>query len=321
MVFYPWHLICAYLLDLAVGDPQWLPHPVRWIGRLILRTENMLYTELAPPIYMRVSGFAHWTIVIAVVLCAAKVLIAVAHAVGPVIGNLTLIWLAFSTLATRSLHMESSQVANALRTGDLALARTRLSFIVSRETAQLDQDAVLRALVETVSENISDAIVAPLFYLGLFGPVGALIYKAINTMDSMLGYKNERYRYFGSFAARADDVANWIPARISGWLLVGAAACMGKGWRAAAQVMMRDAPKMKSPNAGYPEAAAAGALGVQLGGTGRYFGALVEKPLLGEPVNQITLETYSRMVRLMYLSSALAFLMALCLMLVRQILS
>jgi adenosylcobinamide-phosphate synthase len=279
----------------------------------------MLYTELAPPIYMRVSGFALWVIVIAVVLCATKVLIAVTHAVGPVIGNLTLIWLAYSTLATRSLHMESSHVADALRMGDLALARTRLSYIVSRDTAQLDRDAVLRALVETVSENISDAIVAPLFYLALFGPLGALVYKAINTMDSMLGYKNERYRFFGSFAARADDVANWVPARISGWLLVGAAACMGKDWRAAAKVMMRDARKMKSPNAGYPEAAAAGTLGVQLGGTSYYFGAPVEKPLLGDPINPITLETYDRMIRLMYLSSGLGFVMAVCVMLTRKI--
>ncbi len=312
MVFLPWHLVSAYLLDLAAGDPRWLPHPVRWIGRLILRTENVLYAESASTLLMRVSGFALWAIVIAVVLCAAKVFIAISHVAGVVIGNLALIWLAYSTLATRSLQMESSRVARALRIGDLALARARLSLIVSRDTSQLDRDAVLRALVETVSENISDAIVAPLFYLALFGPVGALVYKAINTMDSMLGYKNERYRYFGSFAARADDVANWVPARISGWLMVGASACMGMDWRAAANIMMRDAPKTKSPNAGYPEAAAAGALGVQLGGTGYYFGARVEKPLLGERINHITLETYGRMIRLMYLSSGLAFFMAVC---------
>ncbi len=312
MAFLPWHLISAYLLDLAAGDPRRLPHPIRWIGRLIARTENLLYSESASPILMRISGFALWVIVIAVVLCAAKVFIAISHLAGSIFGNLALIWLAYSTLATRSLHKESSHVAQALRTGDLALARARLSFIVSRETLQLDRDAVLRALVETVSENICDAIAAPLLYLGFFGPVGALVYKAINTMDSMLGYKNKRYRYFGSFAARADDLANWVPARISGWLLVGASACMGMDWRAAAHIMMRDAPKMKSPNAGYPEAAAAGALGVQLGGAGFYFGQRVEKPLLGEPINRITLETYGRMIRLMYLTSGLAFFMAVC---------
>ena len=319
MIFLPWHLVSAYLLDLAAGDPHWLPHPVRWIGRLIARTEDVLYAESASPILMCISGFALWVIVIAVVLCAAKVFIAISHLAGSIFGNLALIWLAYSTLATRSLHKESSHVAEALRAGDLALARARLSFLVSRETLQLDRDAVLRALVETVSENISDAIVAPLFYMGFFGPVGAIVYKAINTMDSMLGYKNKRYRYFGSFPARADDLANWVPARISGWLLVGASACMGMDWRAAAKIMMRDAPKMKSPNAGYPEAAAAGALGVQLGGASFYFGQRVEKPLLGDPINQITLETYGRTVRLMYLTSGLAFFMAVCVMMIRQI--
>src|SRR5208337_4554606 len=310
MVFLPWHLAAAYLLDLGAGDPRWLPHPVRWIGRLITMVERLLYNDSASPALMRVSGFALWTVVIAAVLCAAKALISASHFAGWIFGDLALIWLAYTTLATRSLHEESSRVASALRINDLALARTRLSLIVSRETSQLDEAAIVRALVETVSENISDAIVAPLFYLAIFGPVGALIYKTINTMDSMLGYKNERYRYFGSFAARADDLANWVPARISGWLLVGASTCMGMDWRAAANIMMRDAPKMKSPNAGYPEAATAGALGVQLGGPSFYFGQLVEKPLLGEPINHITLETYGRMIRLMYLSSVLAFFMA-----------
>jgi adenosylcobinamide-phosphate synthase len=316
MVFLPWHLVSAYLLDLAAGDPHWMPHPVRWIGRLIARTENVLYVKSAPPVFMLFLGFALWIIVIAVVVCAAKLFIAIFCFAGSMFGNLALIWLAYSTLATRSLHNESSHVAEALRTGDLALARARLSFIVSRETSQLDPDAILRALLETVSENISDAIVAPLFYMAFFGPVGALAYKAINTMDSMLGYKNERYIYFGRFAARADDLANWVPARISGWLLVGASICMGMDWRAAANIMKRDAPKMKSPNAGYPEAATAGALGVQLGGTNYYFGQPVEKPLLGEPINRITLETYGRTIRLMYLSSGLAFLMAVCVRLV-----
>jgi adenosylcobinamide-phosphate synthase len=317
MVFLPWHLAAAYLLDLAAGDPPWMPHPVRWIGLLITRVENLLYNDSAPPALMRLSGFALWAIVIAVVLCATKTIITLSSFAGWIFGDLALIWLAYTTLATRSLHKESSRVASALMINDLALARTRLSQIVSRETSQLDEAAIVRALVETVSENISDGIIAPLFYLAIFGPVGALIYKAINTMDSMLGYKNERYRYFGSFAARADDVANLIPARISGWLVVGASALTGMDWRSSARVMMRDASKMNSPNAGYPEAAAAGALGVQLGGTNFYFGQPVAKPLLGDPVQPMSLEAYNRMIRLMYLSSALAFFMAACLLLVR----
>jgi len=319
MTFLTWQLAAAYLLDLAAGDPKWMPHPIRWIGRLITLIENLLYPDSASPALLRVSGFALWAAVITVVLVSAQAFIELCRLAGPVFADLAMIWLAYTTLATRCLHKESSIVARALRDNDLDLARERLSFIVSRQTSQLDETAIVRALVETVSENISDGIVAPLLYLALFGPVGALAYKAINTMDSMLGYRNERYRWFGSFAARADDVANWVPARISGWLLVGASACAGADWRAAIRVMMRDAPKMKSPNAGYPEAAAAGALGVQLGGTNVYFGQPVGKPRLGDLLAPITLETYSRMIRLMYLSSGLAFFMAACIMLTKML--
>ncbi len=319
MVFGPLHLAAAYLLDLAAGDPRWMPHPVRWIGKLVTLIENLLYVDYDSPALLRVSGFVLWAVVIAAVLISSEAFIELSRQTSLLFGDIVMIWLAYTTLATRSLHKESSLVASALRESDLALARRRLSFIVSRETSQLGETSIARALVETVSENFSDAIVAPLFYLAIFGPVGALVYKAINTMDSMLGYKNERYRYFGSFAARADDVANWIPARISGWLLVAASALARTDWRASARVMMRDAPKMASPNAGYPEAAAAGALGVQLGGPSLYFGKPVVKPHLGDPVKPITLHTYTQAIRLMYIGSGLAFLMAAGIMLVRHI--
>ncbi len=314
MAFLPWQLVCAYFLDLATGDPRWMPHPVRWIGRLISRAEKALYSQNASPVRMRFSGFLLWAFVMEVVLLGAIGFLVLSSLFHRVLAELAAIWLAYTTLATRGLHDESRKVAQALRTGDIALARSRLSLIVSRETSHLDRGGILRALVETVSENFSDGIVAPLFFLALGGPVGAVLYKAVNTMDSMLGYKNERYRFFGSFAARADDVANWIPARISGWLMVGACACSGLDWRAAARIMRRDARKMKSPNAGYPEAAAAGGLGIRLGGASRYFGTTIEKPCLGEPVHPITIETYDRMIRLMYLGSGLAFLAALLIM-------
>ncbi|MGC9194558.1 MAG: adenosylcobinamide-phosphate synthase CbiB [Syntrophobacteraceae bacterium] len=307
----PWQLFAAYLLDLAAGDPRWMPHPVRWIGSLIAWAERVLYPKAASPAQMRFAGFALWVLVLSVVLVAAKTFLVLSTFPGAFLGSLAAIWLAYTTLATRCLHDEARQVAEALCADDIALARSRLSFIVSRETAHLDSEAILRALVETVSENFSDGIVAPLFYLAIGGPLGAIVYKAVNTMDSMLGYKNERYRFFGSFAARADDVANWIPARISGWLMVSGCALLGMDWRRAAKTMRRDAPKMKSPNAGYPEAAAAGGLGVRLGGAGRYFGTIVEKPFLGDPIAAITMETYQRMIRLMYLGSGLAFVAAL----------
>jgi len=321
MPFLPWHLAAAYALDLLVGDPEWSPHPVRWIGRVIAWSERLLYDASASPLLLRASGALLWAMVIAIVFCAANVLLGLTRYAGAIATDVLLIWLAYTTLATRSLHRESSLVAAAVERGDIDAARNSLSRIVSRDTTSLGEPDILRAAVETVSENISDGIVAPLFYLALFGPVGALVYKAVNTMDSMLGYTSERYRYFGWWAARADDVVNWIPARLSGWLLVGAAACSGRNWRRAMRVMLRDAGKMKSPNAGYPEASAAGALEIQLGGTNTYFGQSVEKPRLGDPIRPITLETYKAMIRLMYLTSGLAFFMAVCVLFSAQALN
>ncbi len=320
MTFLPWHLASAYVLDLIAGDPQWLPHPVRWIGRAIGWAENLLYDPKASPALLRISGMVLWVLVITVTVSAAMVFIGISRHGGTVIADAVLIWLAYTTLATRSLHRESSIVARAIEQADIGLARKRLSRIVGRDTATLDESNILRALVETVSENISDGIVAPLFYLSILGPVGALAYKAVNTMDSMLGYTNERYRYFGWFPARADDAANWIPARLSGLLIVGAAACLRADWRSCFRTMRRDARKMKSPNSGYPEAAAAGALGVELGGTNFYFGEPVEKPRLGDPLGPVTLQTYKRAVKLMYVTSGLAFFMALCVLFTGEIL-
>lgn len=320
MIFLPWHLASAYALDLAAGDPQWMPHPVRWIGRAVTWAEGHLYDPAAPPALLRISGVVLWVLVMTLTVSTAMVLVGAARHAGTIVADVVLIWLAYTTLATRALHAESAGVARALRDGGLEHARERLSRIVSRDTSQLDESGILRALIETVSENVCDGIVAPLFYLALFGPIGALAYKAINTMDSMLGYMNDRYRYFGWFAARADDAANWIPARISGLLLVGAAACTGGDWRTAMRIMRRDARKMKSPNSGYPEAAAAGALGIELGGTNIYFGQPVEKPRLGDAAEAITFDTYRQMVLLMYLTSGLAFFMAFCLRLSKKIL-
>jgi adenosylcobinamide-phosphate synthase len=198
-----------------------------------------------------------------------------------------------------------------LRAGDLESARHYLARIVSRDTGNLSEAEIVRALLETVAENISDGIVAPLFYLALGGPVLAMVYKAVNTMDSMVGYVNERYCHFGWFAARADDVANWIPARLSGLLLVAAAACCNLDWRGAWRIMRRDGRKMKSPNAGIPEAAAAGALAIRLGGPNVYFGQVVAKAYLGDAAKAPMLEAYGSMIRLMYATSLTALLLAL----------
>ncbi len=314
MAFYPWHLAASYGLDLVLGDPQSRFHPIRWIGHLITRAEAALYREEASPGRQRLAGFLFWICVVASVFAATSLALWVSSHIFPgVVGDAFAIWLAYTTLATRSLHHESARVAAALQGGDLALARERLAGIVSRDTSRLEEKDIVRALIETVSENISDGIVAPLLFLALGGPAAAMTYKAVNTMDSMVGYLNDRHRHFGWFAARADDLANWIPARLSGLLIALAAAPCGLDRSGAFRIMRRDARKMKSPNAGFPEAAAAGALAIQLGGVNIYFGVPVQKPTLGDPGRPLTLDAYNAMIRLMYVTSLLAFALGLCL--------
>jgi adenosylcobinamide-phosphate synthase len=313
-MFLPWHLASAYVLDLLIGDPAFLPHPVRWIGRLIGRMEIIFNDGKGSPFQQRFAGFFFWVSVVTLVVSCTMAVIGVFSHIHHFAGAIVTVWLTYAGLATRSLHRESSSVARALRQGNLPLARERLSMIVSRDTSQLDEEQITRAMVETVSENISDGIVAPLFYLAIGGPILGLAYKAINTMDSMVGYKNAQYLHFGWFAARADDAANLAPARLTGLLLVAAAACLRMDWRSAWHMMARDARKMASPNAGFPEAAAAGALNVQLGGTNVYFGMAVEKPRLGDPGRPLTLDVYRDMVILMYVTSALAFVFSIALL-------
>lgn len=311
VLFFPWHLTAGYVLDLLLGDPEGWPHPVRWIGFLVARLERVFYPGSPDAVLQRLAGFFFWAAVVLLTASATIVVLGTAFFVHRWLGHLVTIWLVYSALATRSLHRESARVVDALGRGDLDLARTRLARIVSRDTSALDERDILRAVMETVSENISDGIVAPLFYLALAGPVGGMVYKAVNTMDSMVGYLNDRYRHFGWFAARADDAANWIPARLSGLLLLAAAALLKLDWRSSWRILRRDARKMKSPNAGYPESAAAGALGIRLGGVNLYFGKPVEKPTLGDPIRPLSIDAYRSMIRLLYTASLLALVTAL----------
>jgi len=314
MIFLPWQLTAAYFLDLLLGDPSWWPHPVRWIGRWITWCESLFYDAEGPPVFQRIAGFIFWLVVVVGVASATLACIRLVSYLHPTAGAVLTVWVAYATLATRSLHSESRGVVRTLAAGDITGARKRLSWIVSRDTSQLDEREILRAVIETVSENISDGIVAPLLFLSFGGPVGAMAYKAVNTMDSMVGYLNDRYRYFGWFAARADDVVNYIPSRLTALLMVAGAAALRLDWRNAWKVALRDARRMKSPNAGYPEAAAAGALNIQLGGPNVYSGRIEQKPTLGDDVNPLSLSVYSTTIRLMYATSFLAFLLALALL-------
>ncbi|NJC87825.1 MAG: cobalamin biosynthesis protein CobD [Desulfuromonas sp.] len=299
----PLWLAAAFAVDLLFGDPRRLPHPVVGIGRLIAGCEGLLYERIQP---RRLGGIVLVLLTLAVAGTAAWGLLTLAAWLHPATGIVVAVWLAWTCLAVRELHRQSAAVIARLSAGDLPGARQALSMIVGRDTGELDEQAILRACIETVAENSSDGIVAPLFYLGLGGPVAGMLYKAASTLDSMVGYRNERYREFGWAAARLDDLLNWLPARLTTLLLVCACLPLGLDARKAWRIARRDARKHASPNAGYPEAAAAGALGVQLGGPASYFGRWQEKPTFGDAGRLLTIDDYRRMVMLMYAVAVLA---------------
>ncbi len=298
----PYILITAVSLDLLLGDPRWFPHPVVFIGRFIAAMEKVLRRLIA---HERLGGAVLLIAVVALTYGASFAILKGAYAVSPYAGFAVAVVLSWSCLAARSLHLESKLVADALGRGDLAAARKNLSFIVGRDTADLDEAEVWRATVETVAENASDGVVAPLLFLIIGGPPLALAYKAVNTLDSMVGYKNERYRDFGRPSARFDDLANLIPARLTGLLMVAAAPLAGLSGLGAWRIMCRDGRNHSSPNSGFPEAAAAGALGVKLGGTNIYGGIPVAKPIIGDPLRPLSEEAWRGAVRLMYGTEAL----------------
>lgn len=288
---------CAYLLDLVLGDPRSWPHPVCWIGRVISRMERVVYAK-------RVSaGVVHWVLVVGTVMGAYALAMTALGALHPALVAAGQVYVMFAGLATRSLHRECSMVERCLRRGDMAGARAMLARVVGRQTDHLDAGAIRRALLETMAENLSDGVIAPMFFLACFGVPGLVFCKTVNTLDSMIGYKNDRYLRFGRFAARVDDVVNWIPARLTGGLLVLGTAFWGLPWKRALRVMVRDGRKAASPNAGMPEAALAGGLNVRLGGPSTYFGRTVDKPWIGEEGREAGPREYDRTVRLLYLVS------------------
>jgi adenosylcobinamide-phosphate synthase len=290
--------LAGYLLDLCLGDPPGWPHPVRWLGRLITFWETRLYQTRI------LSGFVFWLAVAGTSLAAVLAVLVVAAGLGPLAQGAVAAYLVYAGLATRSLHLESNRVEEALARGNLEEAREKLAMIVGRETAHLEDQDIRRATLETLAENLSDGVIAPLFYTLLAGVPGLTLYKAANTMDSMVGYKNERYERFGKFAARADDVLNFLPARLTAWLICLVAGPADLDRQQAWRILKRDGGQAASPNAGRPEAALAGALGVRLGGPSRYFGRLVDKPYIGDP-GALSPRHYPQALVLLYGVSAL----------------
>lgn len=286
-----WDVSAGVALDLALGDPRWLPHPVRGIGWLISRLERRLRSTGLP---LRLAG---------VLLCASTVAIT-SGLVWITLPWANIYWI-YSFLALRSLDSESMAVIAQLRAGDLVSARSALSGIVGRDTEELEVPEIIRAVIETMSENLSDGVIAPLFYLALLGPAGMAAYKAVNTLDSMVGYKNERYRELGWASARLDDLLNYIPARAAAALVWMAALLTGLNAGRSVRMTFRDGSSQPSPNSGWPEAAFAGALGVRLGGENFYHGVSSRKAFLGDSVHPLSVDVIPPSRRLLYVSSLL----------------
>lgn len=303
-----YQILLAVALDLFLGDPRWLPHPVRGIGWVALRLETVLRRLLGPT---RVAGlFAAFT-TYTLVGVAAWVIIRLAAAADPLAGDLVSVIVIYTTIAARDLARHSMAVFRPLVSGDLVEARRRVGAIVGRDTDRLDEAGVTRAAVESVAESTVDGVTAPLFFAVIAGPVGAIVYRAINTLDSMFGHQDERYGRFGWAAAKIDDLANYVPARLTAPLICVAGVLLRLRPRLALHTLLRDGRKHSSPNAGLTEAAMAGALGVELGGSNYYDGQLLAKPAIGQVIVPLSAEHIKQANALMFVSAGL--LLVLCL--------
>ena len=302
-----WAVVGGFVLDALFGDPAWLPHPVVFMGRAIARLEGFLRPRLPKTPKGEVLGGA----IVAFCLPVGTLLFTGAVCRGaarlhPLLGlAIQMFWCA-QALAARGLVQESTNVYKELTKPDLPAARRAVSRIVGRDTAALTAEGVTKAAVETVAENASDGVIAPLFYMLLGGAPLALTYKAINTMDSMLGYKNEKYLYFGRVPAKLDDAANYLPSRLAGLLWVAAAALTGSSAKGAWKIWRRDRRRHASPNSAQTESACAGALGVQLAGPAYYFGQYYPKLTIGDALRPIEPEDILRANRMMYVASSFA---------------
>lgn len=299
-------LVLGFFIDLLVGDPRWLYHPVRIIGNGISFLESC-FRRWFPATQKgeRMGGF-----LLVILICAGSALVPfgilyVAYEIHTLLGIGMETFFCYQMLAVKSLKQESMRVFEELEKGDLQGARYAVSMIVGRDTQSLDEAGVTKAAVETVAENTSDGIIAPLFYMAIGGPVLMFFYKGVNTMDSMVGYKNEKYLNFGRYAAKLDDILNYIPARISAWLMIAGARVLGFDSKNAVKIFKRDRYNHASPNSAQTEAVMAGALDVQLAGNAYYFGKLCEKPTIGDAIRPVEKKDIPRANQLLYVSAAL----------------
>ena len=297
----------AYILDLIFGDPQNIIHPVQIIGKIISLGEKILLKEKSGSRYKFFAGIILNIFVVSITYGLTCLI----YKSSKISGVFTLIeiYLMYTVFSVNSLAREGNRVYNILKEGNIEKARKDLSYLVSRDTETMDEKMIIRSTMETISENTVDGIVAPMFYMFLGGLPLAMTYKAINTLDSMVGYKNEKYMDFGKFSAKIDDVANFIPARITGVLIVAASMILRYNYKNSLKMFIRDRKNHSSPNSAHAEASVAGALGVQFGGRVSYFGKEADKPTIGDKIKDFELEDIKKNIKIMYAASFLSLVL------------
>ena len=302
-------IILGFLLDLIVGDPQNPIHPIRIIGSLCKTVEKFFRSILKR--YLKGAGLLTWILVVFIVFIFNYLLLKVTYRINPSVTMILGSVMIYFCISTKALKIEGLKVVKYVIKDDIEGARKQLSYIVGRDTKNLDKESILKAVVETVAENMSDGVIAPLFYAGIGGAPLAFLYKAVNTMDSMFGYKNDKYIEFGYFPAKLDDVFNYIPARLSGYFIVVVSFILALDYKNSFKIYKRDKNNHSSPNSAHPEAAVAGALNVQLGGPNYYFGKLVEKQTIGDDREKIDINKVNNTNNILYCSAVLGCIMAL----------
>ena len=323
MCYHIFAFIAGFVLDLLIGDPHFIPHPVRLIGSFISFLDKRLNCDAGYNISEKKLNLTKYKrgmllafTVIFATFAMSVIIIVAAYSINLYAGVIAEAVMTWQILATKCLRVEGMRVYDALRTDGIDAGRRAVSMIVGRDTSVLDAAGVTRAAVETIAENTSDGVIAPMLYTAIGGPVLGFVYKAVNTMDSMLGYKNDKYMYFGRFAAKLDDVVNFIPARISAYLMIAAAFIGGRQFdgKNAYRIFKRDRFNHASPNSAQTESVCAGALRVQLAGDAVYFGKLVKKKYIGDGLREIEYEDIKRANRLMYITAFLCELLSVAVM-------
>ncbi len=303
-------IVAGFILDLIFGDPHWLPHPICLIGNLIGFLEKNLRRLLAPgKTALLLGGALMVVIVLSLSFAVPYAVLMLAEQVNPWLRFALETIMFYQIFATKCLRDESMKVYTALHNNDLEDARVKLSWIVGRDTKELTAEEVTKGAVETVAENTADGIIAPMFYMFIGGAPLAFLYKGINTMDSMVGYKNDKFLYFGRCAAKLDDVANFIPARITGILMILASYFLNMNAAGAWKIFWRDRYNHLSPNSAMTESVTAGALNIQLGGDHYYFGKLVHKDTIGDNIRPVVAEDIVAVNNLLYMTAVISLLL------------